>query len=396
MRLKHELCRYLAKFPLFCTILREFGFARGLPPVIAPGMNFTSDNWSGVHPVIAENLTRHASGMARAYGQSELDKRIEAKFSELFEREVAVFFVGTGTAANSLALAAVNRPGGVAFCHSEAHIVKDECGAPEWFTGGSRLQSVPGKAGKIDPMKLVRELRKFRPDFIHAGQPMAVSITQATEVGTVYQPGEIDAISEICRSKGIPLHMDGARFANALAGLGISPAEMTWRRGVDVLSFGGTKNGCWCAEAMVFFDPTAAKDLPYIRKRAAQLFSKTRFIAAQFEAYLEGELWLELARSANAKAGSLSEILRANPRCRLAWETEANEVFVIIDETLADEWIAKGLGCYKWPAPEDVVDSLADNEIVLRLVTSFATGDGEVRRFAELVRDLPAGDSGSN
>jgi len=349
-------------------------------------MNFTSDNWAGVHPAIADNLSRHAAGVARAYGESDLDKRIEAKFNELFEREVAVFFVGTGTAANSLVLAALNRPGGVVFCHSEAHIIKDECGAPEWFTGGARLQPVPGPAGKINPARLIRELGHFRPDFIHAGQPMAVSITQATEVGTVYQPNEIETIAEICRGKGIPLHMDGARMANALAGSGMSPADMTWKSGVDALSFGGTKNGCWCAEAMVFFDPSAAKDLQYIRKRAAQLFSKTRFIAAQFEAYLQDDLWLCLAESANEKAASIARILHADARCRLAWETEANEVFVVVQESLANTWIRQGLGCYKWPAPEDIADDLAKDEIILRLVTSFATSDDEIRNFESLVK----------
>ncbi len=349
-------------------------------------MNFTSDNWSGVHPAIADNLSRHATGVARAYGQSDLDKRIEAKFCELFEREVAVFFVGTGTAANSLALAALNRPGGVVFCHSEAHIIKDECGAPEWFTGGARLQPVTGNSGKINPAKLIRELSHFRPDFIHAGQPMAVSITQATEVGTVYQPDEIETIAEICRSKSIPLHMDGARIANALAASDISPADMTWKRGVDALSFGGTKNGCWCAESMVFFDPSAAKDLPYIRKRAAQLFSKTRFIAAQLEAYLQDDLWLQLAAAANEKAANLARILSADTRCRLAWETGANEVFVVVKESLADIWIHAGLGCYKWPAPEDIADDLAKDEIILRLVTSFATTDAEIRNFEQLVQ----------
>jgi len=355
-------------------------------------MNFTSDNWAGVHPAITENLARHAHGLARAYGASDLDQQVEARFKELFEREVAVFFVGTGTAANSLALAALNRPGGVVFCHNEAHIVKDECGAPEWFTGGARLQMIDGKAGKIHVGKLRRELRNFRPGFIHAGQPMAVSITQATEVGTLYKPGEVESIAEMCHSADIPLHMDGARFANALVGLGLTPAEMTWKLGVNALSFGGTKNGCWCAEAIVFFNPEAAKDLPYIRKRAAQLFSKTRFIAAQFEAYLKDGLWLELASTANRYAASLSEIARRHPLCRLAWETEANEVFIVVPKNLADTWIADGLGCYTWPPPEDIADTLAADEVILRLVTCFATEDREVdafRRLATHTNDSP-------
>jgi threonine aldolase len=349
-------------------------------------MNFTSDNWAGVHPAITENLARHASGMAAAYGTSELDRRVEQRFSEVFEREVAVFFVGTGTAANSLALASVNRPGGVVLCHREAHVVKDECGAPEYFTGGARMQTVEGAAGKIDPAGLVRELNHFRPDFIHAGQAMAVTLTQATEVGTVYQPEEIDAVSAICRDRGLPLHMDGARFANALVSLGLSPAEMTWKRGVDIVSFGGTKNGCWCAEALVFFDPGRARDLPYIRKRAAQLFSKTRFIAAQFEAYLADGLWLELAAHANAMAARLAEAVRNGPDSRLAWDARANEVFAILPKAVAEGWKARGVGFHVWPVPADLSGTVAEGEVLARLVTSFATTEEEVAVFAEMVR----------
>lgn len=351
-------------------------------------MNFTSDNWAGVHPAITENLVRHASGMAAAYGTSELDRRIERRFCEIFEREVAVYFVGTGTAANSLALASVNRPGGVVLCHREAHMVKDECGAPEYFTGGARLQTVDGPAGRMDPANLLRELRHFRPDFIHAGQAMAVTLTQATEVGTVYQPDEIATLAAICHERGLPLHMDGARFANALVSLGLTPAEMTWKRGVDIVSFGGTKNGCWCAEALVYFDPGRARDLPYIRKRAAQLFSKTRFIAAQFEAYLEDGLWLKLASHANAMASRLADAVRENTTCRLAWDAMANEVFVILPASSAEEWRESGVGFHLWPVPADLMGELAEGEVLARLVTSFATPETEV---AEFVRMLDTG-----
>lgn len=353
-------------------------------------MNFTSDNWAGVHPAITENLAKHSTGLAAAYGTSELDRKVEGMFNEIFEREVAVFFVGTGTAANSLALASVNRPGGVSFCHREAHVVKDECGAPEYFTGGARFQTVEGKAGKINPTELQRELRAFRPDFIHAGQPMAVTITQATEVGTIYQPRDISTISEICKSRELPLHMDGARFANALVSLGISPAEMTWKQGVDVVSFGGTKNGCWCAEALVYFNPGRAKDLPYIRKRAAQLFSKTRFIAAQFEAYLTDDLWLDLAGKANAAATALGDIVRRSPACRLAWKVESNEAFVILSSRLADQWREAGVRFYPWTIPADMLGQLDEDEVMVRFVTNFDTRKEEVEAFRRLVEEGPA------
>jgi threonine aldolase len=293
-------------------------------------MFFASDNWAGAHPKVSEALAAHAGGFAAAYGASELDRKVGERFSEVFEREVAVFFVGTGTAANALALAAVSPPGGVCFCHAESHMLEDECGAPEFLSAGGRLRAVAGPLGRMDGGALERAVGHFSPGDVHGGRAAAVSLTQTTEVGTVYGLDAIGAAGELCRAKGLALHMDGARFANALVALGCSPAEMTWRRGVDLLSFGGTKNGCWCAEALVFFDPARAREFPYLRKRAAQLFSKTRFVAAQFEAYFEDGLWLENARHANRMAGMLAEAMRGAGRVRLAWEPEANEVFVVM------------------------------------------------------------------
>ncbi|MGE9270124.1 MAG: threonine aldolase family protein [Verrucomicrobiales bacterium] len=349
-------------------------------------MNFNSDNWAGAHPSISESLAIHGEGMASAYGSSTLDKKVEKIFEEIFEHEVAVFFVGTGTAANSLGMAAVNRPGGVMLCHDEAHIVKDECGAPEYFTGGGRLQTVAGDQGKIDPRELRREISKFRPDFIHAGQPMAVTITQSTEVGTIYSAEEIEAIAEVCKEAKLPLHMDGARFPNALVTHGVSPAEMTWKRGIDFLSFGATKNGCWCAEALVFFNPSMAKNLPYIRKRGAQLFSKTRFIAAQFEAYFKNDLWLELAANANRQATRLHEMLSQCPDIRPAWPTEANEVFAIMPKTRASQWKEGGVGFYEWPVPNDIRNDVGEDETLVRLVGNFRTSDEEVEAFRQFLK----------
>lgn len=352
-------------------------------------MNFNSDNWAGVHPLISENLSRHSQGMQTAYGSSDLDRLVETRFNEIFEKEVAVFFVGTGTAANSLGLAALNRPGGVCLCHQEAHMVKDECGAPEYFTGGARLQTVPGAQGRLDPGELEVELSRFRPDFIHAGQAMAVSLTQATEVGTIYQREQISEIAAICRARGLPLHLDGARFANALVSLDCTPAEMTWKAGIDVVSFGATKNGCWCAEALVFLNPEQARQLPYIRKRAAQLFSKTRFIAAQFEAYLQDGLWLQLASHANEKAQQLCQAASASPLFRLAYPVEANEVFLITSQETANSLAENGVGFYDWPVPEDLRKSLAPGERLLRFVTNFQTEEEAVSQFRNLLQTFP-------
>ncbi|CAA9891934.1 Low specificity L-threonine aldolase [Candidatus Methylobacter favarea] len=348
-------------------------------------MIFASDNWAGAHPAITRRLSDEAAGFSVPYGASELDHVVEKKFNELFEREVAVFFVATGTAANSLALAAVNRPGGVSFCHREAHMIEDECGAPEFFTHGARLAPVDGENGKIDPQSLKSEIYRFPPGFIHAGQPMAISITQATEIGTLYHPDEILAISEIAKNNGLPLHMDGARFANALVALNLSPAEMTWKRGVDIVSFGATKNGCWCAEALVFMHPEMAADLPFIRKRAAQLFSKTRFIASQFDAYLNDNLWLDMARHANNMGQRLQNGIITSKNARLAWRAEANEVFCIVDKELEDQLRQKGAVFYAWNPPRSKPGLLGENEILLRLVTSFATEEDEVDRFIDLL-----------
>jgi threonine aldolase len=348
-------------------------------------MIFASDNWAGVHPAVAQRLFQESSGFSVPYGASELDAQVEKKFCEIFEREVAVFFVGTGTAANALALAAVNRPGGVAFCHREAHMIEDECGAPEFFTHGARLVPVDGEHGKMDPQSLEAEIRRFPPGFVHTGQPMAISITQATEIGTLYQADEVRAISAIARRYGLPLHMDGARFANAVAALKLSPAALSWELGVDILSFGATKNGCWCAEALVFMQPETASDLPFIRKRAAQLFSKTRFMACQFDAYLQDNLWLDLATHANDMGLRLQTGIAQSKNASLAWQGQANEVFCVVQKETAEHLRRQGALFYDWNPPHANKTLLGKNELLLRLVTSFATRPEQVDRFVALL-----------
>jgi threonine aldolase len=348
-------------------------------------MFFASDNWAGAHPEIAKSLVDAADGFASAYGTSDLDKRVEKAFSEIFEREVAVFFVGTGTAANSLALASFNRPGGQVFCHREAHVNVDECNAPEFFATGSKLVPVDGGPrsvpGKLQPDALAAAIARFPPDFVHGGQPMAVTLTQATEAGTAYTLDEIDALSAVTKAAGLPLHMDGARFANALVHLETTPAEMTWKRGIDLLSFGGTKNGCWCAEALVLFDPGQARQMHYLRKRSAQLFSKSRFIAAQFDAYLRDGLWLELARHSNGMAQKLASGFAASDKARLAWPTGSNELFVIIRNDAMKALKDKGAVFYEWPAGPGVKATMREDETLVRLVTSFATSSADVDGF---------------
>jgi threonine aldolase len=348
-------------------------------------MIFASDNWAGAHPKIAEGLAAHSSGYAPAYGASDLDRAVDDQFSVIFERDVAVFFVATGTAANALSLASVNRPGGITFAHCEAHILEDECGAPEYLTGGARLHAVDGPLGRMAPGNLRKAIAKFDPNFVHGGQPMAVSITQATEAGTIHSLDDIDMIAKVAGEFGLPLHMDGARFANALAALDATPAEMTWKRGVDILSFGGTKNGCWCAEAVVLFGTEKVREFAFLRKRAAQLFSKSRFVAAQFQAYFKDGLWLETASHANAMAARLAERIKASRNIRLGWEPQANELFAVMDEAYAEGLKKKGVMFAAWPTPHGFADKLRDGEKLFRFVTSFATTQTDVDALGDLI-----------
>ncbi len=348
-------------------------------------MLFASDNWAGAHPAIASSLVEHAAGYASAYGTGALDQAVDRKFSEIFERDVAVFFVATGTAANSLSLASVAKPGGIVFCHRESHVIEDECGAPELLSGGLRLFPVDGPRGKIEPDALKAAIGRFAPEFVHAGRAAALSLTQATEAGTVYTLDEIAGLADMARGAGIPVHMDGARFANALAALDCTPAEMTWKRGVDLLSFGGTKNGCWCAEAVVLFDPGRAKEFSFIRKRSAQLFSKARFISAQFDAYFRDGLWLEIARGSNAMAERLAATFRASRNARLAWEPQANEVFAILQRTAAERARHQGAVFYDWHPPHNLAADIGPDEQLFRFVTSFATTEADIDRFAAAI-----------
>ncbi|MCF6320227.1 MAG: low specificity L-threonine aldolase [Rhizobiaceae bacterium] len=343
-------------------------------------MNFASDNWSGVAPQINASLQAQSTGYAAAYGDSDLDKKVKAKFSEIFEKDVSVFFVGTGTVANSLALAAYTKPGGISLCHREAHMIEDECGAPELFSGGGRLVGVDGAFGKIDPDDLVSRLERFDPGFVHYGQATAISLTQATEAGTVYSLDEIQEISAIAKAKNLPLHMDGSRFANALVHLNTTPAQMSWKSGVDILSFGGTKNGCWCAEAIVLFDTDMAEQMTFMHKRAGQLHSKSRFFAAQYDAYLENGLWLELAGHANKMADILRQAIEGSNSARLGWATQSNEVFCILPLDVAGLLEKQGTSFYPWHVPASLRQKPQKHEGLYRFVTSFATTHDDIEK----------------
>jgi threonine aldolase len=350
-------------------------------------MNFASDNVMGASPQVMNALVHANQGALPAYGADPITKRVEQKLSEVFERDVAVFLVATGTAANALALATVVPPWGLCLCHREAHVLEDECGAPEFFTHGAKLVGLDGDGAKISARELDAYLAGLT-SHVKQMPPKALTISQANECGLVYTLDEIADLAAVCRKRGLRLHMDGARFANALVALGCSPAEMTWKRGVELLSFGATKNGCLASEAVVAFDPALAETLDYRRKRAGHTLSKGRLLAAQLDGYLTGDHWLENARHANTMAARLAAGLVTVPGVRLAWPMEANEVFPILPAALDDALRAAGAIYHPWSAVSlGVGESVGTNERLVRLVTSFATEAATVDRFVEIARE---------
>jgi len=347
-------------------------------------VNFLSDNTAPVAPAILKAIVQANEGIAAAYGDDDWTRSVEHRLAEIFEREVAVFLVPTGTAANALALAQVTPPWGAVLCHADAHIVTDECGAPEFFGGGLKLVELPGEDGKITAEILRSVLSDRFGHSPHQMIPSAISITEATEVGTVYRQNEIAALSEVAHERSLAVHMDGARFANALVRLNTTPAQITWQSGVDVLSFGMTKGGALAAEAVVFFDPIRAAFMAERRKRAGHLVSKHRFLAAQAAAMLADERWLTLARHANLMADRLSAKLAAVGLAPV-WPVEANLVFVALPRALDARLRAAGARYYERP---NTGLKLGPDEILARLVTSFATREDEIDRFAHLCEDF--------
>lgn len=329
-------------------------------------MTFKSDNTSGICPEVLAKIAATNQESADAYGGDAITHRVKEQFNAVFEKQVSVYFTATGTAANCLALSSLTPPYGAIFCHEHAHITTDETSAPELFTGGAKLLSLPGAHGKICPKSLpplIETLLAMRP---HKPMPAVLSLTQATEAGTVYTIEELTNLIAIAKQYQLYVHMDGARFANAVATLNVSPAELTWRLGVDVLSFGGTKNGALAAEAAVFFNQDLAKNMDYQQKRFGQLISKMRFFSCQFEALFENDLWLKNARHANQMAQLLTKKLLNLEGVELVHPVEANEIFVKMPTTLAQSLRAQGLQFYDW--------SFADTpRKIYRFVTSFNT-----------------------
>lgn len=306
--------------------------------------HFASDNYAGICPEALSALIEANRGHAPAYGDDDWTQRVSDRLRELFETDCDVYFAFNGTAANSLALAALCQSYHSVVCHELAHVETDECGGPEFFSNGSKLLTAAGDNGKLTPEAI--EGVVFRRSDIHYPKPRVVTLTQATEVGTLYRPEEIGRIAETARHHGLRVHMDGARFANAVAALGVAPAELTWRRGVDVLCFGGTKMGLPVGEAVVFFDRALAEDFAWRCKQAGQLASKMRFLSAPWLGILEGDAWLRHAGHANAMARRLANGLSQVPGSRLLFPVEANAVFVDLPQPFQDALRRRGWRFY--------------------------------------------------
>jgi threonine aldolase len=347
-------------------------------------MRFGSDNWAGASDKVMQALVAANGDLVPAYGDDVITARLERRMSELFERDVAVLLVATGTAANSLATTGFCPPQGAILAHQTAHLVTDECGAPEFF-GSNKIVLLPGSRGKIAADALDDLLAKPLRG-VHHVVPSVLTVTQATELGTVYTPEELKRLSELAKAKGLTVHMDGARLGNAVAHLGVMPADITWRSGVDVLSFGATKGGCLIAEAIVLFDPGHAERFGFLRKRAGQLVSKHRVLSAQFDAWLEGGHWLELAASANQMATRLAKGIARSNNARITWQPEANELFVTMSGDVAARLQAEGGQFYEWDTDGlDPADQPGKGEALYRFVTSFKTTAQDVDAFlAEL------------
>ena len=344
--------------------------------------NFGSDNVSPVCAPILSAIQAANAAPTGSYGADPFTERLTGVASKLFETDVLIYPVATGTAANALALSQIAPPYGGIYCHTGAHIVTDECGAPEFFTGGAKLLGLPSSTGKIGPQALTAAVAFAEEMGVHHVRPSALSVTQATELGTIYGLEELSALTAAAKRHGLHVHMDGARFANALARLCCSPAEATWKRGVDVLSLGASKNGALCAEAVVFFNRTLAEGFERRRKQAGHLWSKLRYLSCQLLAYLEDGLWLRNATQANAMASRLARGLSDSPFATLLQQVESNEVFVALPEKLIERLEKADFHFYRWPLIQ-VREGAA-----VRLVTSYMTTEADVEDFLREMRKL--------
>ncbi len=355
-------------------------------------MDFRSDNIATVAEEIVSAIVKANEGSASGYGEDDITETLESKYSELFEKDVKVFPVLTGTIANALALSVLCPPYGAIYAEENSHIMQDECGAPELFTGGAKILPIRGKAGKITPTQLKKCIAGSSAGFVHAVQPRVLSITQISEFGTVYSASEICELCEIAHSADLSVHMDGARFANAVAALegqenSASGADLTWRAGVDVLSLGATKNGALGAEAIILFRSELSEEMAFRHKRAGQLASKMRYISAQLDAYIENGLWLKMAHHSNNMCLKLAKGIQGCSNINLNNYGGANELFV----SMPGHWVLalrdEGFKFYDWP---ETVLAVPDKTCTIRLVTRHDTSKEDVVNFVDAVKQLAA------
>jgi threonine aldolase len=351
-------------------------------------MFFGSDNQTGASLQVLEMIKVANTGYTHGYGDDEWTGQAIDALKKVFECDLHAYFVSTGTASNSLALSCLVQPWEAILCHHLAHILIDESTAPENFTGGARLIPISKGSGKLTTEHLEEYFLKAGTDFPHNSRAGTLSITQANEAGLVYTEVEIKALSTLAKDKGLRVHMDGARFANALVTLGSTPAELSWKSGVDVLCLGATKCGALCAEAVIFFNMKLAETFIHRRKRSGHLLSKGRVFGAQIVGWLQDNHWLELAKNANTQATQLAEVISSIDGLQLVWPVQSNELFVTMPKDLADNLQEAGAEFYEWN-PEALPPNieLHDYEVFVRLVTSFATQNKQREEFCELIRE---------
>ena len=339
--------------------------------------NFRSDNETPVAAAIMQAILEANHGNAWAYAEDDWSARLDQVFSDLFRTEAIVLPVSTGTVANSIALATVTPPWGSVFCHSGAHIQNDECGAPEFFGNGLRLVPVDGEHGKIKPAALEKAVHASEGHGVHSYKASALSLTQATEAGTVYSIDEVAALCDSAHAMGMKTHMDGARFGNAIASLGCHPAEITVEAGIDMLSFGASKNGCMAAEALVIFNqPQWRETAERLRKRSGHLLSKMRYVSAQLLAYIENDRWLEMAKHSNRQAAKFAEAVENHAGAELEYPVHANEVFLKWTQEGFDHLMSQDIEFGLWPGRNDLA----------RFVFGHSTSDEEVAYLLDALR----------
>jgi threonine aldolase len=350
-------------------------------------MQFGSDNQAGASQRVLDAIAVANAGHVHSYGNDPWTERAVESLRATFEFDLEAFFVSTGTAANSLSLACLVEPWEIILCHDHSHVLNDESTAPEFFSNGARLIGISGRNGKLEPKHLTEYFRLAGTEYPHNSRATALSLTQASENGLVYTPAEISALCSAAHDRNLKVHMDGARFANAVAAMKCAPADLSWRSGVDVLCLGATKNGALSAEVVLCFDKTIAEQFAHRRKRSGHLLSKSRFAGAQMHAWLKDDHWLELARHANKCAAALSEQLSKLPGVHITWPVVANEVFALLPKSMVDRLRAAGAEFYEWPLtglPPNV--NIASSETYVRLVTSFLTTEKEIAEFSAVAR----------